>query len=289
MTKLWLGTTDRYARLRQIENLDLETQFREITGLFYADFQSVMMPQSFNGFLMTFASPRISRILINTGEIEHRVAKRVVDTMLLSSAVMAHGLNAEPGRGAARRVNAMHKNYDIHEDDFVAVGCDEIVNSLDLAGRYGWRPVTEKEREAVRLYYTQQSRAFGSRKPLPDTVAGVQKFWSDYLDKEAAFEPQNRRLTDAVIKWYEGLVPKPLRRLFITILLADADPRVIRACGLRVPPRIFKSLAGMLMRRMGQKDPIPDNAPNRMQALVASVYPNGWEVNELGSHIQAKS
>lgn len=101
-----------------------------------------MLPQSFNGFLMTFAAPRISRILINTGEIEHRIAKRVIDTMLLYRAVMEHGLDAESGRGAARRVNAMHQNYDIHEDDFVAVSCDEIVNSLDLAERYGWRAGT---------------------------------------------------------------------------------------------------------------------------------------------------
>ncbi len=285
----WLGTTDPYARLREIERLDLETQFREITGLFYADFRSVMLSQSFNGFLMTFAVPRMSRILESTGQLEHRVAKRVVDTILLSSAVMMHGLNAEPGRSAARRINAMHKQYDIHEDDFVAVACDEILNSLDLAERYGWRPVTDKEREAVRLYYSQQSRAFGSRNPLPDTLAGIKQFWSDYLDREASFEPQNRRLAQAVIKWYERMAPKAIRRLFILLLLADADPRIIRACGLPVPPKIFKILAGLIMRRTGKKDPVPDNAPNHVEALAAAVYPNGYEMSELGTHIQAKA
>ncbi len=287
--KRWLGTTDRNARLRQIEQLDLETQFREITGLFYGDFQSVMLPQSFNGFLMTFAVPRMSRILSGTGQLEHRVAKRVVDTILLSAAVMEHGLNADPGRSAARRVNTMHRHYDIHEDDFVAVGIDGPLASLGLAERYGWRPVTDKEREALRLYYSQQTRAFGGRKPLPGTIAEMKRFWSDYLDAQAHFEPQNRSLADAVLQWYKALVPKPLQSLFIAMLIADADPRIIRACGLKVPPKIFKTLAGIFMRQMGKQDPIPDNAPNRLEKIIAAVYPNGWEVNALGTHIQAKT
>jgi hypothetical protein len=43
------------------------------------------------------------------------------------------------------------------------------------------------------------------------------------------------------------------------------------------------------MKRVGKSDPVPDNAPNRLDALVKSVYPNGWQLNSLGTHIEASS
>ena len=101
--KLWLGTPDKFARLRRIESLDPEVNFREIVGLFYQDFRSVMLLQGFYGFMMTYASPRISRVLAQTGELEKRVAKRIVDTILLSRLVMEHGFEPGPGRDAAHR------------------------------------------------------------------------------------------------------------------------------------------------------------------------------------------
>jgi hypothetical protein len=129
-----------------------------------------MLTKSFSGFMFTFAAPRISRVLSATGELEHRIAKRVVDTTLLATAVLQHGFKGT-GRDAARRINSMHSRYDIHPDDFVAVGSEEVLGSLELAERYGWREVTDKEREAVRIFYSHQARAFGSPKLLPASVS----------------------------------------------------------------------------------------------------------------------
>ena len=67
--KLWLGKPDRHARLRRIEALDLNDNYREITMLFYGDFQSVMLLKSFNGFMFTFGAPRMSRILSSTARL----------------------------------------------------------------------------------------------------------------------------------------------------------------------------------------------------------------------------
>ena len=134
--KLWLGTTDRYSRLRRIESLNLQTDYREIALLFYGDFQSVMFSKAFNGFMFNYAAPRISRTLSATGELERRVAKRVVDTTLLSSEAMIHGFDEGRGREAAQRIREMHSRYAIREEDFIATGCE---GSLGLA-RSG-RPV----------------------------------------------------------------------------------------------------------------------------------------------------
>lgn len=280
--RLWLGTDNPHARLRKIETLDLETQHREITQLFYADFQSVMLTKGFNGFMFNNAATRISRVLGSTGELEHRIAKRVVDTTLLATAVMQHGFKEGQGRDAARRVNAMHSRYDIHPDDFLAVAAEETLGSLELAERYGWRPVTDKEQEALRLYYNHQARAFGSTKELPPTIAEVKLFFSHYLDTSLSFEPQNKKLAQVLIKWYGERVPGPFRGLFRTLLVADLDPRIIRACGLRQPPSIMTQLARLLLRRTGRKDPVPDGVPTGLEELVRSVYPNGWTFDDLG-------
>jgi hypothetical protein len=65
------------------------------------------------------------------------------------------------------RINGMHHAYDIHPDDFVAVGCDVPLMSLEIADRFGWRPVIDAERESLRLYYSKETRAFGSHQSLP--------------------------------------------------------------------------------------------------------------------------
>lgn len=284
--RLWLGAPDKFARLHRIQSLDPESDYREIVGLFYADFRSVMLPQGFNGFMMTYASPRISRVLAQTGELEKRVAKRVIDTILLSRTVMENGFAPGPGRDAARRVNAMHRHYDIHEDDFVAVGCDEALCGLELAEEFGWRPVSENEREALRIYYDHQSRAYGSRRYLPPSIPEMRAYWSDYLDAQAQFEPQNLRLAQATLGFFVQLFPKWMGPFARILLLANLDPRITRACGLDVPSRPAQWAARAFMAQMGRRDPVPDNEPDGLEALVAQIYPDGWQVHELGTHLQ---
>lgn len=278
---------DRYARLRDIEKMDLETEYREITLLFYKDFQSVMLTKGFNGFMFTYAAPRIAAVLSQTGEVRERLLKRIVDTSLLASAVMEHGLKSEPGREAARRVNAMHSRYDIHPDDFVAVGAEEALGSLELADRYGWRPVTEKERQALRLFYSHQARAFGSANPLPDSMPALEARFSEYLDKELRYEPHHAEMGQILLDFYVSLVPAPLRGLFRWILIADVDPRILRACGFTPPSRLRRKVARQFLRLNGRRDPLPDGAPNDLETMARRVYPEGWTIAQLGS--QGKS
>lgn len=280
----WLGTSDPHVRLRRIERLDVATDYREITQLFYGDFQSAMFMKGVHGFMFTFAAPRISKVLGQTGEIEKRIAKRVVDTSLLASAVMQHGFRQPEGRDAARRVNAMHSRYAIDPADFVAVGSEEALGSLDLAIRFGWRTVTDKEQEAVRTYYDHQARAFGSTRPLPGSVAEMRAGFDHYLDTELAYEPQNERLARALLDWYGTLVPAPFAPLFRMLLVADLDPRVARACGLRQPPAPARHVMNALLRRMARKDPVPDGVPSKLQKMARDVYPDGWTYADLGTH-----
>ena len=286
----WLGTDDKYARLRRIESLDPKVDYREITELFYTDFQSVMVVQGVSGFLFTFAAPRMSRILSASKQVEHHTAKRFVDTSMLTGAIMKHGLGPGEGRDAARRVNAMHRQYDIHPQDFIAVGCDVPVMSLELADRFGWRPVTDAEREAVYIHYSKEARAFGSHQPMPDTIEGARAFWENYNDTELAFEPQNKELTDALLAFMPTLVPKAMRGIINPIVTAQVDPRILEACGIPKPSRARRWMSNTMLKAMAKADPKPDvegSGRGAMDALKAELYPNGWTIQSLGTHLNA--
>ena len=280
--KTWLGEADRYARRRKIESLDFETDWLQIAGLSSADFRSIVFPVPFAGFMTTFAAPRMSRILYGTGEITDRFAKRAVDTILFAKALHEHGFGTPEGRKAAQRVNQLHSQYDIHQDDFIAVGCDPYIFTMDLFDAYGWRPLLPVEREAHRRYYDRQARAFGSRKALPASEAEMRAFVDHYFDTQLRFEPQNRVMAETALDWFVGLAPPAARGLMRRMLLSTLDPRVVAACGLRPVSRIDRTMGHLGLKLLSRRDPAADDAPDMLGALVAQVYPDGYRIETLG-------
>lgn len=284
-TKTWIGEPDKWARLKRIETLDLEKDWLEIGGLTSSDFISIIFPVPFAGFMTTFAAPRMSRILASTGELTNRVAKRAVDTILFSSTLHTHGFGTPEGRKAAQKVNALHAQYDIHPDDFIAVGCDPLIFTLDLFDRYGWRELLPKEREAQRLYYDRQARAFGSRKALPKTEEEMRDFVENYFETQLGYEPQNQEMAEKTLEWYVELAPRAIRGLFRNILLSTLDPRVVRACGLKLPGPVDRAIAHVALKTLARKDPVPDGRPDMLKDLVKSVYPDGYSIEDLGPRL----
>ena len=287
-SKTWLDEGNPRARLHKIESLDLDKDWLEIGGLTSGDFRSIIFPVPFAGFMTTFAAPRMSRLLYSTGEMKDRLSKRVVDTILFSKTLHQHGFGTPKGREAAQRVNAIHAHYDIHPDDFIAVGCDPLIFTLDLFDKYGWRPLLQKERDAQRLYYDRQARAFGSRKPLPKTEADMREFVDHYFDTQLSFEPQNKEMADAALRWFVDLAPPNLQGIMRRILICTLDPRVVKACGLPAPSAVDRAIAHIAMKMLGNKDPIPDGAPDMLEQIVRRVYPEGYDIGDLGPRLKGE-
>jgi hypothetical protein len=280
----WNGSTDRYARFREAERLDLESQYWQITRLFLADFQSVMISQLYQGFLTTFAVPRMSRVLAGTGEIGERTAKRAIDTALLTRAVFLDGVDTGDGLRAARRVNAMHRRYPIAQEDLTAVGVDAALTQIRLATEFGWRPVLVKEMDAVRRCFEEITKAYGGRLEFPGSIEAMEAFWSRYKREQFAFEPQNRELTVAITGWFLGLVPRPVRPALRLALIGTADRDVLEATGIRAPNSVEKRIARVIVRRgIGSRDPMSDGAPEALDVLARSVYPDGYAIEQLGT------
>jgi hypothetical protein len=278
----------RYRRLRRIESLDPARDYREIVELFYLDFQAVMMLQAVTGNLFTFAIPRIARILVQSGQFEHQTGKRVVDTILLAQTVIAHGFEPGPGRDAARRVNAMHRQYEIHPDDFIGVGCDIAVMSVAIAERFGWREVTAAERTAMALFEDREARVFGSHQALPATLEEMLQYWEQYVSEQARYEPGNEQLARAFLAYLPQLFPPGLGKPVVALLVAQVDPRILRACGLPVPSAARKRISAAALRALGASGPGRDPRPgerNPIEKLADRLYPHGWSVQTLGTHL----
>lgn len=108
----------RYDRLKEIQRLDPERDFLEI----YRITATYEFPWDITRALelalyRTYAVPSIGRLLAETSELTDRSQKRYDDTALLLDAVVEHGFDSDPGRTAIRRINQMHRSYDISNDD----------------------------------------------------------------------------------------------------------------------------------------------------------------------------
>lgn len=83
----------------------------------------------------TYAVPSIGRLLAATAELTDRSQKRYDDTALLLDAVVEHGFGSDQARTAIRRVNQMHRSYDISDDDMRYVLCTFVVMPRHLDPR----------------------------------------------------------------------------------------------------------------------------------------------------------
>src|SRR6185437_3929322 len=97
----------------------------------------------------TYAVPSIGRLLATTAELTNRTQKRYDDTALLLDAVVEHGFDGEDGRTAIRRINQMHRSYEISNEDMRYVLCTFVVMPNRWLDAYGWRRLTPHEQRAL--------------------------------------------------------------------------------------------------------------------------------------------
>ncbi|WP_280304329.1 oxygenase MpaB family protein [Nocardia abscessus] len=273
-----------YRRVREIETLDPETDAQRIVDLFTMDFGNMLMIQMITGNMITFAAPSMSKVHEVSREVETDTEKRSIDTALFHHVVAEHGFDPGPGREAAKMVNDMHRHYDIVQEDYLAVAADNTLTPIRLADKFGWRRVTPNERLAMRVVRSREARMFGSHKPLPDTLAEVEDLYENYLNEKVYYYPYNEQVARAFLKWMPSIFPAKLGRPLVWLLLAQVDPRQLRACGLKTPGKLRSALSDALMRKLGSKpaDDVADGATGGIEILARRVYPNGWDIHSLG-------
>ncbi|MEU9112738.1 oxygenase MpaB family protein [Streptomyces sp. NPDC048483] len=232
----------------------------------------------------TYAVPSIGRLLAETAELTDRTQKRYDDTALLLDAVLEHGFDGTDGRTAIRRMNQMHRSYDISNDDMRYVLCTFVVMPERWLDQYGWRRLSEHETRAIAAYYRTLGRHMGIS-DLPETFQDFAHCLDAYEEAHFGWDEGARRVSDATLDlmagWYGPLAPV-VRGASMALL----DDTLLDAFRYDRPrPAVQKAVRGALkLRARAVRLLPPRRSPHyARQNPEIKGYPDGFRVADLGT------
>lgn len=233
----------------------------------------------------TYAVPGIGRLLAQTGEFERRTQKRYDDTALLLEPPTRLGFDHPEARAAIRRINAMHRAYDIPDHELAYVLSTFVVVPKRWLDAYGKRPLTPTEVEASVHYYRALGRRMGI-KQVPETYAGFERLMDDYEAEHFAFDEGGRRVADATLALMIGFQPRVVRPVMGVFSRALMDPPLRAAFRYADPPGPVVALSRGLLRARGLL--LRAFPARREPVLIEDLpqirsYPDGYRVEDLGT------
>ncbi|MFY1679596.1 MULTISPECIES: oxygenase MpaB family protein [unclassified Streptomyces] len=276
----------RFERLAHIRRLDPLADAHEIYRLTSA----YEFPWDFTRALelalyRTYAVPSIGRLLARTRELTERTQRRYDDTSLLLDAIVEHGFGSEEGRTAIRRINRMHRSYDISDDDMRYVLCTFVVTPKRWIDAYGWRRLSRHEIVACAAYYGTLGRAMGIR-DVPRTYTEYESVLDAYEEERFGWDPEARRVSDATLDLMCSWYPRPLAPVLRASTLALLDDHLLRAFRYRPPGDHTRALVRHAVRLRGRAVRLmpPRRAPHHArQNREIKSYPDGYRLAELGT------
>jgi hypothetical protein len=268
------------------EALDPETDYVEIVQnlALYEFTWDITQALSFALF-RTYAVPSIGRLLDRTQQFGTACQKRYDDTALLLEAPFVHGFDSEAGRTAVRRINQMHRMYDISNDDLRYVLSTFVVVPKRWLDAYGWRPLSDGELCATVNYYRALGRHMGI-KDVPETYDGFLHLMDDYERAHFAFDEGGRRVADATLGLLCDFYPRPLHKAVEVASRAFMDPALLAAFRYDDPgPRVRRAVrAGMRARARLLRHTPSKRRPTYVADLPrVTSYPDGYRLEDLGT------
>ncbi|WP_228372849.1 oxygenase MpaB family protein [Demequina subtropica] len=266
--------------------LDPERDFVEIyRNLVMHEFPWDMNQSLSFALFRTYAVPGIGRLLDQTGEFTSRAQKRYDDTALLLETPTRLGFGDPEARAAIRRVNQMHRAYDIPDHEFRYVLSTFVVVPARWMEAYGKRPFSPAEVEASVRYYRELGRHMGIP-DVPETYDGFATLMDGYESEHFAFDEGARRAADATLALMLTFRPRVPARVMEPFSRALMDDALLDAFRYRKPSRVVVAAARGGVRLRGR---LAGLMPARAKATqVADLpwirsYPDGYRVEDLGT------
>ncbi|MDQ0579385.1 oxygenase MpaB family protein [Streptomyces rishiriensis] len=276
----------RYERLSQIRRMDLYEDAFEIYRLTAAyEFPWDVTRALELALYRTYAVPSIGRLLAETAELTDRAQKRYDDTSLLLDAVVEHGFDSEQGRTAVRRINRMHRSYDISNDDMRYVLCTFVVMPKRWIDAYGWRRLSRHEIVACTVHYRTLGQRMGI-KDIPETYEEFEACLDAYEEAHFGWDEGARRVSDATLALMASWYPRPLAPVLRNATLALLDEHLLKAFRYAPPRPATRALVRAAVRARGRLVRLlpPRRAPHHArQNREVRGYPNGFRPEELGT------
>ncbi len=276
----------RFERLEQILRMDPVADATEIYRLTAAyEFPWDVTRALELALYRTYAVPSIGRLLAETAELTERTQKRYDDTSLLLDTVVEHGFSGEQGRTAIRRINQMHRSYDISNDDMRYVLCTFVVMPKRWIDAYGWRRLSRHEIVASTVHYRTLGRHMGI-KDIPETYEEFEAHLDAYEAAHFAWDEQARTVSDATLNLMASWYPRPLAPLLRGATLALLDDPLLKAFRYDPPSAFTRTLVRRALRARGRAVRLlpPRRSPHfARQNWEIKSYPDGYRVADLGT------
>src|SRR5690348_3162594 len=184
----------RYDRLREIERLDPLRDHVKIYHLCTGyEFPWDTVRALEIALYRTYCVPSISALLDKTGEFRLRTQKRYDDTAIIVAEMAQWGYDSERGREAQRRMNRIHSQFNISNDDYLYVLSTFIYEPIRWIDKFGWRKLSEQERLAAYYYYREVGRRMNI-KNIPPSYEEFEQFNRDYERDHFRYADTNRAI-----------------------------------------------------------------------------------------------
>ncbi len=231
----------------------------------------------------TFGSPSVSSLLDSTGEFAARAQRRYDDTDLILSTIAESGYDSEDGRRAIRRMNRLHRRFEIANEDFLYVLSTFVYEPIRWNARFGWRPLVAQERLAAFHFWSQIGRRMAI-KEIPASYEELERYNVEYERANFHYAESNARVANAsrdmFLAWFPG-VPKRLGAHAIAALM---DDRLREAIGFPRPPRAMIGAVERGLRARARAVALlpPRRRPKLRTRMTHRSYKCGWRLEALG-------
>lgn len=278
---------DRLRILREIGKLDPEKDAHRIAFLSGSyDFPQDVEISLALAFFRTYAIPSIAKILDETKQFENFGQKRYDDTTLVLGEFLENGLDSENGRRAIRRMNQIHKQYKIKNEDFLYTLTTFIFEPSRWNSRFGWRKSSRQEKLA-NFYLWRRIGELMNIKDLPKTYEQMEDFNRTFESKNFKQTPEGVRLGTATLRIAVGRLPKipGLSFLVSQVLFSLMDAPLRAAMGFPNPNFLLQwvTIVSFKLRAFVLRYFWP---PRRKPFFVTKrknpTYPDGYLIESLG-------
>lgn len=224
----------------------------------------------------------LASFFLGTREFSERGVKRIVDTVLLVCNVLEWGQDSQRGRYCLERINAIHARYAIPDAAFKFVLCGILFVPWEWNQRFGWRPLSENERLGWFHAFMALGRAMGIGE-LTDDFDATYSWYRDVSARAVRHAPNKQLLVRDILGQVLARYPRSVRAGVAAAFLAGMDDVYLTAAGLpRVPVSVETSLRELFRAAGAHRARAESAGPWLQSLLTSSVYPEGYELEQLG-------
>lgn len=224
----------------------------------------------------------LASFFLSTGEFSTRGVRRIVDTVLLVCNVLEWGADSVRGRFCIDRINAIHARFHIPNEAFKYVLLGIAFIPFEFNQRFGWRPMTQKERLGWFHAFVRLGRHMNIDE-LNDDFDEMYAWYRRVSDNAARFAPNKQRLVYDILGQVLACYPANVRGVLVAAFVAGMDDTYLTASGLPRVPEAMEAALRRLFALAGQRARATALQGPWLQSLLTStVYPEGYELDQLG-------